>query len=523
MEELRRSMPEKASAAVIYPHQLFPENPVLSEGRTVHLVEDPWFFTRLRFHAQKIILHRASMQWYRRELERRGFRVTYWEAKSLKDSDEIFTRLAAEGVREVHIADTVERGLEETIAGACRAAGIHRFDCESPMFFCSRRYLEEFFRDRKRFYLTGFYIEQRKRHGILLGPDGKPVGGRWTFDTMNREPLTPGVAIPPVWRPERNKFVEEAIEYVKREFPRSYGDIDGFSFPVTREDALRWFADFLAHRLASFGPYEDAIHPSEPVLFHSVLSPVLNIGLLSPREVVDGALAHAREHEIPLQSLEGFVRQMTGWREFIRAVYLLAGERERTTNALGCTGAVPPCFWTAETGILPVDTVIARVLATGWCHHIERLMVLGNLMLLCGFHPDEVYRWFSELFIDAYDWVMVPNVYGMSQFADGGLMSSKPYISASRYLLRMSSFPEGPWCGLWDALFWRFLFLNRDRFAGNPRMAPIVAHITKMPEAERDAILGKAEGYLASIGACEYRPGLSPGPKMGKKRPKRKA
>jgi deoxyribodipyrimidine photolyase-related protein len=514
-------MLEKTSAAVIYPHQLFQKNPVLAKGRTVHLVEDPWFFTRLRFHAQKLVLHRATMRGYRRELESRGYQVRYWEAGSLGKSADLFTTLAEEGVQEVHIADTVERGLEEAIGEGCRSSGIRRVTYESPMFLCTREYLEEFFRGRRRFYLTEFYIAQRKRHGILLEPDGKPVGKRWTWDTLNREPLHPGIPVPTVWKPGRNRFITEALTYVRRDFPESYGDPDRFSYPVTRGDALRWFADFLEHRLASFGPYEDAIHAGEPVLFHSVLSPLLNIGLLSPREVVEGALAHARDHEIPLPSLEGFVRQMIGWREFIRAVYHLAGEDQRSGNALGSTTAVPPCFWSAETGILPVDTVTKRVLATGYCHHIERLMVLGNLMLLCNFHPDEVYRWFSELFIDAYDWVMVPNVYGMSQFADGGLMSSKPYISASRYLLRMSNFPEGPWCELWDALFWRFLHLHRDIFAKNPRMAPILSHVMKMPEGERAALLGKAEGYLASIGACEYRPPPTPPPRKKRRLSKR--
>ncbi|MDH7592735.1 MAG: FAD-binding domain-containing protein [Methanomicrobiales archaeon] len=237
-------------------------------------------------------------------------------------------------------------------------------------------------------------------------------------------------------------------------------------------------------------------------LFHSALSPLLNIGLLTPKEVLDRTLAHAQETEIALPSLEGFVRQILGWREFIRGVYLVRGEEQRSSNALGAVRRLPPCFWTASTGIAPVDTVIRRVLAYGYCHHIERLMVLGNIMALMEIHPDEVYRWFSELFIDTCDWAMVPNVYGMSQFADGGLMSSKPYVSSSRYILRMSDFPKGGWCPLWDAFYWRFLHKHRSDFEKNPRMAPILSRLSRMGESELGAVLRRAEEHLESIGAC---------------------
>ena len=247
---------------------------------------------------------------------------------------------------------------------------------------------------------------------------------------------------------------------MKDHFPDAYGNVIPFFWPVTFGDANRLFEDFLVNRLAFFGRYEDAIHRNEPVLFHSVLSPLLNIGLLTPENVVAATLAYAKDHEVPIESLEGFIRQIIGWREFIRAVYLLAGKKEQASNILKQTHPVPHCFWDASTGIEPVDTTIRRVLATAYCHHIERLMVLGNIMLLAGFHPGRVYDWFFELFIDAYDWVMVPNVYGMSQFADGGMMSSKPYISGSRYILKMSDYQKGPWGELWDALYWRFLYVH---------------------------------------------------------------
>ena len=498
----RASITAHHEATVIYPHQLFLESPAFSQDRPVVLAEDPWFFRRQRFHAQKLVLHRATMRGYRDHLATEGFSVEYFETADLATSTDLFVRLAREGVSEIHLCDPLEIGLIEEIEKACSMQGIRLVTYESPMFLCSRDYLAEFYKGGKRFYLTEFYIAQRKRHNILLKEDGKPVGKRWTFDTLNRESLPKDFLIPAVWHPAENEYVHEAISYVQDHFPGAYGNVSPFFWPVTFEDANRWFDDFLKNRLVLFGRYEDAIQRNETVLFHSALSPLLNIGLLTPGNVVDATLIYAPEHEIAIESLEGFIRQVIGWREFIRAVYFLAGKKEKASNILGLSRPVPSCFWNASTGIEPVDTTISRVLTTGYSHHIERLMILGNIMLLAGFHPDRVYDWFSELFIDAYDWVMVPNVYGMSQYADGGMMSSKPYISGSRYILKMSNYPKGPWCEIWDALYWRFLYVHRDLFEHNPRMAHFITYITRMPEEKRQQLIAKAEQYLISIGEC---------------------
>jgi deoxyribodipyrimidine photolyase-related protein len=223
---------------------------------------------------------------------------------------------------------------------------------------------------------------------------------------------------------------------------------------------------------------------------------MLNIGLLSPQDIIDRAMAYA--DRVPLNSLEGFVRQVIGWREFVRAIYRTRGVQQRTTNYWNHERKIPSSFYDGSTGIEPVDVVIRRVLELGYCHHIERLMILGNFMLLCDFDPDEVYRWFMELFIDAYDWVMVPNVYGMSQHADGGLMTTKPYISGSSYVLRMSSFKKGPWCEIWDALYWRFMNKHRSFFAGNARMGVMVSQLDKMG-SKLDKHLAVAEKFLKEL------------------------
>jgi deoxyribodipyrimidine photolyase-related protein len=226
---------------------------------------------------------------------------------------------------------------------------------------------------------------------------------------------------------------------------------------------------------------------------------MLNVGLLTPQYIIDEALLYASNHEIPLNSLEGFMRQIVGWREFIRAVYELKGNEERTKNYWGFTRKIPDSFWNGTTGIEPIDSTIKKVLETGYCHHIERLMVLGNFMLLCEFDPDEVYRWFMELFIDAYDWVMVPNVYGMSQFADGGLMATKPYISGSNYVMKMSDYKKGAWQTIWDGLFWRFMHTHRTFFLQNPRLGMLVRTFDKMSDEKKNLHLKNAEEYLFKL------------------------
>jgi deoxyribodipyrimidine photolyase-related protein len=301
--------------------------------------------------------------------------------------------------------------------------------------------------------------------------------------------------------PASDSYWEEAIHYCEKYFCNNYGSIAKTPiYPYTSEESISWLDDFLEKRLWEFGHYEDAIVEKEHFLHHSLLTPMLNSGLLTPAYVLEKTLAYAAMHpDLPLNSLEGFIRQIMGWREFIRAVYVLKGSEERTRNYWGFSRKIPKSFYDGTTGIGPIDSVIQKVMGTAYCHHIERLMVLGNFMLLCEFDPDEVYRWFMELFIDAYDWVMVPNVYGMSQFADGGLMATKPYISGSSYLMKMSDFKKGDWQEVWDALFWRFMHKHRDFFLQNPRLGMLVHSFDKMTAERRALLLKRAEEYLVTL------------------------
>jgi len=312
---------------------------------------------------------------------------------------------------------------------------------------------------------------------IFILMDGNtPQGGQWSFDEENRRKL-------PI-----------------KQLP-SLPALSSNEYPTTTRDAKLWLDEFLHTRFELFGPYEDAIESGQNWLYHSVLSPMLNVGLLTPDYVVSQALLHAKTYKVPMNSVEGFIRQVIGWREFMRATYEDHGVSMRTGNHWQHTRPMPEAFYKAQTGIDPVDDCISRVNEHAYCHHIERLMVLGGFMFLCEIHPDDIYKWFMELFIDSYDWVMVTNVYAMSQHADGGLITTKPYFSGSNYVIKMSHYKKGPWSEIWDALFWRWIIKNKDKLAGNHRWSMMCKNAEKMDEAKRQQHINTAEQFLKELGS----------------------
>ncbi len=487
--------------SIIFPHQLFENNPCLDINRKVIIVEENLFFSQYLFHRQKILFHRATMKFYEDYLKRNKYNVQYIDKKEdNSDVRNLIPWLIKQGVDEIHYTEVTDDWLDDRIKRGVENNSVRLRSYPSPMFLNDIDELKSYFGENKRFYQTRFYIHQRKKMGVLVDDQNKPYGGRWSFDKENRQKYPRGKTPPGVMFPEENDYVREAGSYVKNHFRDNYGELPGTRFyPATFDEARTFSENFFKQRLYDFGTYEDAIVCNENFLNHSVLSPILNTGLITPKEIVSRAIDYASEYNIPLNSTEGFIRQVTGWREFIRGVYELKGRDQRTMNFWKFKRKIPRSFYDGTTGILPVDTVIKKVLKTGYCHHIERLMVLGNFMLLCEFDPDEVYRWFMELFIDSYDWVMVPNVYGMSQFADGGIMSTKPYISSSNYLRKMGDFPGGKWEPLWDALFWRFMHVHSDFFNQNPRMRMLLKTFERKPDNEKNNIFGIAENYLNSL------------------------
>lgn len=498
-------MQDKTAVTLIFPHQLFKQHPAVTKGRSVVMVEEWLYFKQFNFIKQKLVLHRASMRFYQSYLSQ-NYSVNYINATDdYCDIRKLIPLLLEKGVSEIHYAEVSDDWLERRIAKEAALCGIKVVKYDSPDFLNKLSDVDDFFNEKKKYFMTDFYKWQRKVRGILMSTDNQPLGGKWSFDEDNRKKIPKGTRIPQVSFPEQNELIIEAQQYVQLNFPDNYGstivkagDQQGF-FPVTFEDAEQWLGQFLEERFEHFGVYEDAMIGKENFLFHGTLTPMLNIGLLEPQQIIDQALNTAANHPIPLNSVEGFIRQIMGWREYIHIVYMREGRKQRTKNYWGFTRKIPSSFWEGTTGIVPIDTVIKKVLDIGYCHHIERLMVMGNFMLLCEFDPDDVYQWFMEMYVDAYDWVMVPNTYGMTQFSDGGIMMTKPYISSSNYIMKMSDYKKGDWQLIWDGLFWRFMHVHRDVMGANKRLQLLLRTFDNMALEKRQLLLKTANDFLEKL------------------------
>nr|WP_064571198.1 cryptochrome/photolyase family protein [Gordonia sp. LAM0048] len=498
------SVPSGGVVRVVLPHQLFESHLDAEPGTRFVLVEHDLMFRQYRFHVQKLVLHRASMRRFADRLRDRGFDVDILETDAQQSShDKLVAHLSRRKPSSIHLYDVVDDWLSGDLLAAFDHAGcpLAADDiAESPNFLTTRRQLREFF-GGSRPRMQQFYTWQRRRLGILVDDSGtstggKPEGGRWSYDSENRKKLPKGHEVPQPTPPARHPEVDAAIAWVSDAFPDNPGDADAFGWPTAHDEARAMLEQFLADRFAEFGPYEDAISAEHPFVFHSLLTPGLNIGLLSPRTVLTRALEVGARNRVPLAGLEGFVRQLIGWREYMRASYEIRGRGLRSRNHLGHDRRLPDGWWTAETGLEPVDLVIRRVLEHGYAHHIERLMVLGNAMCLLRIDPEEIYEWFMEMFVDAYDWVMVPNVYAMSQFAAGEAITTKPYVSGSNYLKKMSDIPAGDWAEDWDGLYWTFVRDHRDVFEANARSSFLARAYDRLPSGTKAAHSRRAGRWL---------------------------
>lgn len=494
------------TALLIFPNQLFTEHPALADQPDrVVLIEDPLFFGDpqypMTFHKQKLWLHRASMRRYAKHLEDEGETVeTITYAANTAVLQQTLKRLADDGVTTLFVCDPVDFTLEKRLK-----ARADKFDLDlkiytTPMFLNTPGQNREWREGQKRWFMAEFYKFQRRRLDILMDGD-EPVGGKWSYDEDNRKKVPKKLQgeVPQLQPINADKIDQDSRDSILEQFPDNYGSLESLYWPTSHDRAAEWLETFLKQRFDLFGPYEDAILEGESLLWHSAITPMLNIGLLTPQQVLDAIIAHIRDHDVPLNSSEGFLRQIIGWREFMRATYEDLGVTMRTTNHWRHTRKIPETFWTGETGIAPIDDTIKRVLETGYCHHIERLMVMGGFMFLCEFDPDEIYRWFMEMFVDAYDWVMVTNAYAMSQNADGGLITTKPYFSGSSYIKKMGNHPKGDWCEIWDGLYWRWIWQHADALEKNPRWAMMVSMVRKMDQEKRDGHLQTAATYLGAL------------------------
>lgn len=516
--------------AIVFGDQLDADAPLLSSlppDATVLMMEVAEESTHVPSHAQRTALFLSAMRHFRDSLVRLGKRVRY---VTLDDPANTGT---FEGEIGRAIADLRPTEILCTHPGEWRVLEMLRRCCQQlPLtilpdqhFVTSPEDFARWARPRRSLTMEYFYREQRRKTGYLMsgiGPDAKPEGGVWNFDKENRLPFGSTGPSPRPQTPlrfEPDALTREVFKSISRTLPDLPGLIENFFWPVTREQALGALDDFIEHRLPDFGPYEDAMWSSEPTLYHSTLSAALNLKLLNPRECCERAVAAFHDGKAPLQSAEAFVRQIIGWREFIRGVYWLEGPGYARRNSLDQHGQLPLFYWNADTDMNCMKTCIKQVLETGFGHHIQRLMVTGNFALIAGVHPRAVSDWYLGMFVDGVDWVTLPNALGMVMHADRrdnaakgvtGLVGTKPYAASGRYIERMSNYCQacrytpgersGPRACPVTVFYWDFLIRNRTRLASNQRMAMILKNVDRLSAEAITPITVSASSLRSSLG-----------------------
>ena len=456
-------------------------------------------------HKARIALFLSAMRHFRDDLRARGFDVAYVELCESTLGTELARAVERLRPERVVVVEPGEWRVREELLRAVPGLEI----LPDRHFLCPTEEFRAWAKGREQLRMELFHREMRKKTGILM-EGGLPAGGAFNFDASNREsfgvrgpgPVRAPLAFPP------DATTREVLDLVGRRFPSHPGGLDRFDWPVTRAEALRALDDFLAHRLSSFGRTEDAMWAGEPVLFHSRLSAAMNLKLLDPREVLRGAETAWRTGEAPIASVEGFVRQVLGWREYVRGVYWLRMPEYLDVNALGADRPLPPFYWTGETEMACLADVLGQTLDLGYAHHIQRLMVTGLYALLLGVRPVEVHRWYLAVYVDAVEWVELPNVIGMSQHADGGYMASKPYVATGKYIQRMGNHcrscrfdpakAAGEEACPFTTLYWDFLARHRAFLAKNVRMLLQLKNLDRLSEETLREIRQRAASLRAS-------------------------
>ncbi len=463
-------------------------------------------------HPKKIALVFAAMRKFASRLEADGWRVAYARLDDAANtgaiSGELIRRAAEHGAEEVIATTPGEWRLIE----ALDALPLPVRQMPDDRFLTSSGSFAKWAEGRKELRMEWFYRGMRRKTGLLMDGDA-PAGGKWNYDSDNRKPAPDDAQPPrpPVFEPDA--VVGEVLDLVEARFDANFGDLRPFGFATDRTQALEVLDHFVAHALPRFGDYQDAMIAGEPWLWHAVISPYLNIGLLDPLEVCRRAEAAWQDGAAPLNAVEGFIRQIIGWREFVRGIYFLEGPEYTSRNALAHDRPLPAVFWGGETRMGCLREVVGQTRAQAYAHHIQRLMVTGNFALLAGIDPRAVHEWYLAVYVDAFEWVEAPNTIGMSQFADGGVVASKPYVSSGNYIAKMSDYCDG--CAYdvkaktgekacpFNLLYWHFIDRHRDRFETNPRMAVIYRGWDRRDPEARARILGEAEAWLGRLDAGE--------------------
>ncbi len=459
-------------------------------------------------HPKKIALIFAAMRKFARSLEQDGWRVAYTRLDDPQNAGSIVGELLRHAEREGTTEVLVTEPGEWRLIAALQEAPLMVEMLEDNRFIASHAEFERWAEGRKALRMEYFYREMRRKTDLLMD-GGEPVGGKWNFDHDNRKPAPDAVNHTGPLSFESDATVEDVLTLVQERFADHFGDLRPFTLATDRAGALRALDHFIAHALPFFGDYQDAMLDGNRYLYHAVISPYLNIGLLGPLEVCRAAQAAWQDGRAPLNAVEGFIRQIIGWREYVRGIYFLKGPDYLGGNALGQNRALPGFYWGAPTRMRCVSRAVEQTRQDAYAHHIQRLMVTGNFALLAGVDPHQVHEWYLAVYADAFEWVEAPNTIGMSQFADGGVIASKPYVSSGAYINRMSDYcrkcsysasaKTGDKACPFNLLYWDFLIRHRDRFANNPRMAQMYRTWDRMDDTRRDAVLRDAGRFLKRL------------------------
>jgi deoxyribodipyrimidine photolyase-related protein len=484
-----------SSLIIILGNQLFDYKYYKNLSGDIFMAEDISLCTHFKYHKHKIMHFLISMREYKDLLKAKNRNVIYQELnpkidyfKALKET------IKRSNYDQITCYEIEDKFFENKIIHFCQSNKVTLKILTTPMFITSRTEFSDYLKSVKKPFMKTFYERQRKKFNILM-VNNKPIGGQFSFDEDNRQKIP---AKTPVHRRNlsltQSPHLAPVVKLTEKYFSDHPGEVHNFWLPVNRLEAIKLTKYFIKEKLQNFGPYQDAIDNRCDFLNHSLISASVNIGHLTPLEVIAKVEEHLDEQLSNISSVEGFIRQVLGWREFVRGIYQNYDEFQQQSNFFYHKRKLASCWYDGTTGIAPVDDAIKKAIEFGYCHHIERLMVLSNIMLLLEVDPQEVYRWFMEMFVDSSDWVMGPNVFGMGQFSDGGVFATKPYIAGSNYLLKMSHYKkDSAWCDGLDGLYWRFIDQKRDFLAKNHRMSMMVKTLDKMDRERKKHIWTEAQ------------------------------
>lgn len=469
---------------LIFPNQLYKDIKILEDFNKIYLIEEPRYFTDFNFHKLKLAYHRATMKKYYDYLKSKNLNVNYINFNKVTNS-------FYKSLKNISFYDPYDNILNDKLNKLC--------DCKivgQQQFIISNEEIKknkDFFCHDGKYRNDLFYKFMRVKLDILIDKNNKPEGNKWSFDNENRKALPKKINIPELPKINNNEYIIEAKEYINKYFNENYGSLENFIYPIDHAGSLKWLNNFLENRLDNFGPYEDAVSTNNDFIFHSVLTPMMNIGLLTDNEVVNISYNYYKNNKISLASFEGFIRQIIGWRTYVYTLYILEGDKMYNSNQLKNKKKISEKWWNSV-NIEPIDFLINKIKKHAYVHHIERLMYLSNWMLMNNIHPKEVYKIFMEWTIDAYEWVMIPNVFGMGQFATN-IMMTRPYFSSSNYILKMSNFKKGEWCEIWDSVYYSFIKKHEKLLASNYATAMQVKHWKNKSKEEQNELLNKAKKY----------------------------